>query len=461
MPSPPIKPRPALPRGPFLVVGLARSGIAAALLLASRSERVRGCDAGHSGEAAGLAAAGVEVHLDTDGLQLLEGTRAVVKSPGVPQDAPVIAAARERGIPVIGELELAWRVLPNRFIAVTGTNGKTTTVELLGHLHRTAGAPVAVAGNVGTPLSTLAMRPDRSRPALDPEASIVCEASSFQLEDTHDFAPECAVFLNLAPDHLDRHGTLEAYLQAKLEVFSRQSNDDLAVYNGAEPALRDRDLGGCARRVVFCRGQDPECEVSFANGTIFSEGEPLVEGDELALIGDHNVDNAMAAAAAALAMGIGRDAVVQGLRTFAGVPHRLEKIAEIAGVAFVNDSKATNVGAATVGIRSFAGGVHVILGGSLKGEDFGPLAEPVSERCAAAYLIGDAAGEIERALGPVAQAGVALHRCAGLAEAVAAAAGAAGPGDVVLLSPACASFDAFRDFEQRGDEFRRLVGGLA
>ncbi len=193
--------------------------------------------------AAGLRAEGVEVFLDTDGLALLDGTRTVVNSPGVPREASVIAAALERGIEVIGELELAWRTVPNRFVAVTGTNGKTTTVELLGHVYRTAGEPVAVAGNVGTPLSALAG-------SVDPDATVICEASSFQLEDTDAFAPECAVFLNLAPDHLDRHAGLDDYLAAKLRVFANQGNDDVAVFNGDEPALAGADLGGCARRVL-------------------------------------------------------------------------------------------------------------------------------------------------------------------------------------------------------------------
>jgi UDP-N-acetylmuramoylalanine--D-glutamate ligase len=450
---PPRKPRPPLPGGPFLVVGLARSGSAAARMLARRGETVRGVDAAQPAAAAGLDADGVEVVLDTDGVAQLDGIRTVVKSPGVPGEAPVIAAARERGIETVGELELAWRAIPNRFLAVTGTNGKTTTVELLGHLYRTAGEPVAVAGNVGTPLSSLAG-------AVEPDATVVCEASSFQLEDTADFAPECAVFLNLAPDHLDRHADLDAYLAAKLRVFANQGNDDVAVYNADEPALAGADLGGCARRIAFCRGAAPDCEVGLAEGTIFYGGEPLLAVAELGLFGEHNVANAMAAAAAALAMGLDRDAVREGLRDFAGVPHRLEQVVEIGGVRFVNDSKATNVASAVVGIGAFEGGVHAILGGSEKGEDFAPLVEPVSERCAAVYLTGATAdrlaGELARAL----SAGVALHRCADLEDAVRSAAVAASPGEVVLLSPACASFDAFENFERRGDRFREIVGGL-
>jgi UDP-N-acetylmuramoylalanine--D-glutamate ligase len=396
---------------------------------------------------------GVEVALDTDGLALLDGTRTVVKSPGVPREAPVIAAALERGIDVVGELELAWRAIPNRFLAVTGTNGKTTTVELLGHIYRTAGEPVAVAGNVGTPLSSLAA-------TIEPDATVVCEASSFQLEDTAAFAPECAVFLNLAPDHLDRHADLDAYLAAKLRIFAGQGNDDIAVYNADDPALAETDLGGCARRVAFCVGAAPDCEVALAEGTIFYDGEPLLAVEELGLFGEHNVANAMAAATAALSMGLDPDAVREGLRSFAGVPHRLEQVAEIGGVRFVNDSKATNVASAVVGMVAFEGGVHAILGGSEKGEPFAPLIDPVRERCLATYLIGATADRLAGELSPVVVEGVELHRCADLEDAVRRAATAAKPGEVVLLSPACASFDAFENFERRGDRFREIVAGL-
>jgi UDP-N-acetylmuramoylalanine--D-glutamate ligase len=384
----------------------------------------------------------------------LDGTRTVVKSPGVPREAPVIAAALERGIDVVGEMELAWRAVPNRFVAMTGTNGKTTTVELLGHLYRTAGEPVAVAGNVGTPLSELAGE-------VDPDATVVCEASSFQLEDSVAFAPECAVFLNLAPDHLDRHADLGAYLDAKLRIFANQGNDDVAIYNADDPALAGIDLGGCARRISFCHGAGPDCEVSVAAGTIFYGGEPLLAVEELGLLGEHNVANATAAAAAALAMGLDRDAVRDGLRSFAGVPHRLEPVAEIDGVRFVNDSKATNVASAIVGLRAFGGGVHAILGGSEKHDDFAPLVEPVIERCVACYLIGASAERLTAALMPVVEGGVELRRCDDLLDAVHTAAAAAVPGDVVLLSPACASFDAFENFERRGERFREIVEALA
>ncbi|MGH2986800.1 MAG: UDP-N-acetylmuramoyl-L-alanine--D-glutamate ligase [Solirubrobacterales bacterium] len=452
---PGYKDRPPLPEGPFLVVGLARSGQAAARLLAERGERVIGVDAGSPEGAEGLRGVGVEVSLDGDGSESVGRVRCVVKSPGVPAQAPAIAAARERGLPIIGELELAWRLLSNRFVAVTGTNGKTTVTELLGHVWRTAGEQVAVAGNVGTPLASLVGE-------VPATSTIVCEASSFQLEDTEAFAPECGVLLNVAPDHLDRHGGLDQYLAAKLRVFAHQDNEDVCVYNGSEPALRGVDLGGCGRRVAFCRepGASEDCQVSLDGDVLELWGEPLLRTSELALIGPHNAENAAAAAAAAAAMGIERGAIADGLRSFAGVPHRLERVRELDGVLYVNDSKATNVAAASAALRSFDGGVHAILGGSLKGGGFAELAAPVAERCCACYLIGEAADQIERDLGPAWGAGVERRRCDGLADAVAAAAAAATAGDVVLLVPACASFDAYRDFEQRGEHFRAVVEGL-
>jgi UDP-N-acetylmuramoylalanine--D-glutamate ligase len=452
------KPRPPLPQGPFLVVGLARSGAAIASVLAARGETVLGVDSGAPEEAAGLGGSGVEVSLGVDGTRQLDRARTLVKSPGVPEDAPVVKAARARGIEVTGELELAWRLIPNTFCAVTGTNGKTTTTELIGHLYRTAGRPVAVAGNVGTPLASLVG-------AVDPDAAVVCEASSFQLEDTDYFGPECAVFINLAPDHLDRHGTLENYLAAKLRVFANQGNDDFAVYNGDTPELRGRDLGGCARLIRFCPAEgeaaDPDCELSMRDGVIFAADEPLIRADELQLLGAHNVENAMAAAAAALASGLPRDAVAEGLRSFPGVRHRLEQIRERNGVLYVNDSKATNVASALAGIRAFEGRVRLIAGGRPKRESFAPLAPAVAERCLACYLIGEAAERMASELASAAEAGVEISDVGTLERAVEEAAKDAEPGEVVLLSPACASFDAFKDFEERGDRFRELVEALS
>ena len=451
------RPRPPLPPGPYLVVGLARSGQAAARLLAEREEEVIGVDSGAPAGAAELARLGVAVELESDGLAALAGVRCVVKSPGVPPQAPAIAAAYDRGLPVIGELELAWRALANRFLAVTGTNGKTTVAELLGHVWRTAGEPVAVAGNVGTPLASLVG-------AIDPGATVVCEASSFQLEDAEAFAPECGVLLNLSPDHLDRHRDLGEYRSAKLRLFANQGNDDVCVFDGSDPALRGIDLGGCGRRMAFCHdARDSEdCGAELAAGAIELWGEPLVGIDELSLLGPHNAANATAAALAAAAMGIERDAIAAALRSFPGVPHRLERVGERDGVLYVNDSKATNPAAAAAALRSFgARPVRAILGGSLKGGSFAVLSGPIAEHCAACHLIGPAATQLERDLADAWRAGVERRTDHRLEAAFAAAAEAAKPGDVVLLAPACASFDAYRDFAERGEHFRALFEGLS
>jgi UDP-N-acetylmuramoylalanine--D-glutamate ligase len=400
------------------VVGLARSGVAAARMLEPHG-RVIGTDSGRPEPPAGL-----EAHLGVDGVELLERVACVVKSPGVPNEAPVIVAARERGLPVLGELELAWRLLPQRFVAVTGTNGKTTTAELLGAIWREAGRPVAVAGNVGTPLAALVGR-------LDAGATVVCEVSSFQSEDSVEFAPDTGLLLNLSEDHLDRHGSFEAYRDAKLRMFARQRPEQVAV---APPGF---ELPGEARRIAF---GDP--------------GELPLPAEEIRIRGPHNLDNAMGASAAALASGVPADAVAGALRSFAGVPHRLEEVGQAGGVLYVNDSKATNVSAAARGIESFDGGVHAILGGSLKGGGFEGLRQPVAARCRACYLIGAAA---ERLAAELESTGVPLLRCGDLETAVREASAAARPGEVVLLSPACASYDQFRDYEERGARFRSLV----
>jgi UDP-N-acetylmuramoylalanine--D-glutamate ligase len=424
-------PRPPVPGGPVLVVGMARSGVAALRALRARGVEAVGVDAG--------APAGVEglqgVHLGVDGVALLDGITTVVKSPGVPQRAPVVVAARERGIEVMGELELAWRLLAHPFVAVTGTNGKTTTVELLGAIHRAAGVPVAVAGNVGTALS-----------GLDVPAGtvVVAETSSFQLEDTVAFAPEAAALLNLTADHLDRHGTFEAYRAAKLEAFARQTPDDVAVLPDGFSAP------GQARRVRF--GGAPTADIRLAGGALVWQGERLIGADELRLRGPHNVANAMAASALALARGLPADAVVQALRTFAGVPHRLEEVVEHDGVLFVNDSKATNVDSTLVALRSFSSGVRLILGGRGKDQDFRPLGPEIARRAASVHLIGEDAHKIAAAIDGASFADGDLER------AVAHARRLARPGDVVLLSPACASFDQFASFEERGEAFRRIVG---
>jgi UDP-N-acetylmuramoylalanine--D-glutamate ligase len=443
------KPRPPLPPPPYLVIGLARSGVAAALALRARGYEVIGSDSGSAKDdrlraaARRLSQAGVEVHLDASGDAFAARAGTLIKSPGVPQQAPAVLAARERRLPVVGELELAWRLLENEFVAVTGTNGKTTTTEWIGHIHREAGVPVAVAGNVGTPLSSLVGK-------LGEEATVVCEASSFQLEDTDYFAPEAAVLLNLAPDHLDRHASYEEYVAAKLRAFVNQGNYDIAV---VADEVEVEDLGGCARRVLF--GSTPEAELADRAGYLWWDGQPLLAASELALPGDHNRQNAMAAAAVCLARGIEPEAVSAGLRTFAGVPHRLELVAIEDGVAYVNDSKATNVASTIVALQAYPGGVHLIAGGRGKRQDFSPLAPLVAERCKAVYLIGEAEEEIALAL---ADTGAPIYREHELERAVARARDRAVAGEVILLSPASASYDQYPDFEARGEHFRSLVG---
>jgi len=390
-----------------LVLGLARSGEAARVALETQGTEVVVADR----------------KLGNDGdLTLLDGVEVLVKSPGVPGDEPLPAEARRRGVPVWSEIELGYRLLAgNPILAVTGTKGKTTTSELLGHM---LGAPVA--GNVGRPLTDLVGR-------VEPGRLIVCEVSSFQLEDVHEFAPAVAILLNLERDHLDRHGSVDAYRAAKLRIFERQRPDDVAVVPRGFGEIR-----GSARRVEF--------HVDDA-----LPAEPLIPGS-------HNRENAAAATAAARALGAEEETIARGLRTFPGVPHRLEPVAEIGGVRYVNDSIATNTLAVRRALTTYDAPLHLILGGRAKGEPFDELAAAVAAaNVVTAYLIGEAAEPLAVDLG---YAGVPFLLATTLARAVAEAASVARPGEVVLLSPACASYDQFRDFEQRGEEFRRLVENL-
>ena len=409
---------PWLPRR-VLVVGLARSGRAAALALAERGVEVVAADRSAGADPGRLAEVGVELRLGTEEESLLHGVELVVKSPGVPGESRLPAAARRLGVPVWSEIELGYRLLPgNPLLGVTGTNGKTTTSELLGAIFRAAGRPVEVVGNVGRALTELDGQ-------VEPGAWVVCELSSFQLEDVHELACAIAVLLNLQPDHLDRHGTFDAYSAAKLRIFER------------------------ARAAVVPRG-------SGLPGIEFAADDPLPA--EPLIPGAHNRENAAAATAAARAVGIDDDAIAEALRTFPGVPHRLELVREVRGVRYVNDSKATNTAAARRGVAAYDAPVHVILGGSLKGEDFAPFVRDLPPTVCSIHLIGEAADELAAALDV---AGRAYDRAGDLATAVARATAAAEPGHVVLLSPAAASYDQFDDFEHRGDTFRRLVQELA
>jgi UDP-N-acetylmuramoylalanine--D-glutamate ligase len=376
-----------------VVLGLARSGKAAAAALERRGVEVVGADR--------------ELGNDADPSSL-DGAEVLVKSPGVPRDAPLVAEAERRGVPIWSEVELGFRLLQPRLVGVTGTNGKTTTAELLGVMLE---APVA--GNVGRALTDLDGE-------IDPGTLVVCELSSFQLEDVHELACEVAVLLNLEPDHLDRYASFDDYRAAKLRIFER------------------------AHAKVVPKGSGLE-------GVEFSADDPLPA--EPRIRGAHNRENAAAATAAARTIGVPEEQIAESLRSFAGVPHRLELVRELKGVRYVNDSKATNVAAALRGLAAYeVEPVHLILGGSRKGEDFTPLAAAIGPNVRSIHVIGETADELAAAI-PRAQ------RDGDLATALTAV--DARPGDVVLLSPACASYDQFRDFEERGEEFRRLVQNLS
>lgn len=446
------KARPPLPPGPFLVVGLARSGIAAARALKAHGETVFGVDSGQPGGLEALRESGIDFETSVSGVERLGGVATLIKSPGVPESAGVVAEAKRRGIEVIGELELGWRMFEAPVVAITGTNGKTTTTELTTHLFRSAGRAASAAGNVGHPVCEVAIEAIAGQEV----GTVVCECSSFQLEDSIAFSPEVAAFLNLGPDHLDRHGNMEAYREAKLRVFANQVEGDVAVLNGDEVALGS--VATAATAIRFSTEGASGAAITLEGNWIMVDNEPLVEVSAMQIIGRHNVANAMAGAAAGLALGLEREAVATGLKSFPPVAHRYEPVAEIEGVLFINDSKATNVEATLAALESSDRKLHLILGGSTKDEPFDPLAGPVATACRGIYLIGETGDEIGAALAP---AGLEIVRyCEDLEAAISEAAGAAAPGEAVLLSPACASFDQFRDYEDRGEQFRGLVEEL-
>jgi UDP-N-acetylmuramoylalanine--D-glutamate ligase len=394
-----------------LVLGLAVTGEAAALALAARGVEVVVNDRSPDAAPGRLAGTGVELRLGTEDESVLSGVELVVKSPGVPERSPVVAAARERAIPVWSEIELGWRLLPgNPVLGVTGTKGKTTTVRLLGAMFDAAAVNAVLAGNEHVPLSEVAL-------TVEPGTWVVCELSSFQLEDVETFACDIAVLLNLEPDHLDRHETFEAYRDAKLRIFER-----------AKTNIGPAD---------------------------FSADDPLPA--EPRMPGTHNRANAAAATAAARAAGLPDSAIAEALRTFEGVPHRLELVRELRGVRYVNDSKATNTTAARRAVASYDAPIHLILGGFIKGEDFGPFAADLPPNVRSIHLIGAASDQLAAALDA---AGRSYARDGELTHAVEHASADARPGDVVLLSPATSSFDQYRNFEERGAAFRRIVEEL-
>ena len=439
-----------------LVVGLARTGIATALFCAERGARVTATEARPEREipetAAKLRAAGVTLELGGHLAETFVQQDLIVPSPGVPSMMPALAAARAIGVPVWSEIELAWRFLHGRLLCITGSNGKTTTTSLIGHILETARLPVQVAGNIGTPLI--------SRVDLSSDASFtVVEASSFQLESISAFRPDIAVLLNVTPDHLDRHGSIEAYGRAKARVFENQTEEDAAVIN-ADDSVAPQYAPAGPRVFYFSR-------VTRVASGCYLRGDEIVfrcDGTETVLLvrkdiglrGSHNIENVLAAAAAARLAGAEPAAIAEGVRTFAGVEHRIEYVATISGVEYFNDSKATNVDATLKALDAFPGNVLVILGGKDKGSDYGILRQALRGHARMALLIGTAADKIEADLAGV----IPMERAETLARAVEMASRHARPGDVVLLAPACASFDQFENYEQRGRVFKQLVREL-
>jgi UDP-N-acetylmuramoylalanine--D-glutamate ligase len=436
-----------------LVVGLARTGIATARFCAAHGATVTAMDAHAEDElepaVANLREEGVKLELGGHPVSSLLNQDLLIPSPGVPADAPLLKAAREKGITVWSEIELADRFLDGRLIGITGSNGKTTTTSLIHHILQHAGFSTILAGNIGTPMI--------SRVELTSEETVtVAELSSFQLELIETFHPDISVLLNLTPDHLDRHKTMEAYAAAKARIFEKQTESDFAVVNADDPAARR--LAPKRPQTYWFSRKEAVLQGTFVRGEeiIFhsrKQEEMLFRREEISLPGTHNLENVLAAVTAARLAGAAHEAIAEAVRTFAGVEHRLEFVTEIAGVRYYNDSKATNVDATLKALEAFPGGVLVILGGKDKGSDYSTLRQALRERSVLAVLIGEAAGKIEGQI----SGSVAIERAGNLQRAVEIASQAARRGDVVLLAPACASFDQFKNYEQRGRVFKELV----
>ena len=443
-----------------LVVGLGKSGMAAALFLKERGARVTVSDTRSAKELAtqipALLEAGIMVESGGHGLLTFRRQDLIVVSPGVPLETPEVRQAQALGLPVIGELELASRFLAGRVIAITGSNGKTTTTTLVGKMLADAGLAALVGGNIGLPVIELIAESKA-------DSWSVLEVSSFQLETVVEFRPRIAMVLNITPDHLDRHGTFERYAEAKAKITGRQTAEDFLVLN-AESKATQMVAGKTAAQVFWFSGARQIKQGAFVKGEsvfwIAKEGakaEAVLPVAEIPLKGAHNVENVLAAVCAAKLAGVANASIRETVRRFRAVEHRLEWVRTVAGVEYYNDSKATNVDATMKAVGSFAGGVHLILGGKDKDSDYTLLAGLLRERVAVVYTIGSAAEKIERELAGV----VKMEHAGTLDVAVARAAAQAGAGDVVLLAPACSSFDQFENYEQRGRVFRELVAGLA
>jgi UDP-N-acetylmuramoylalanine--D-glutamate ligase len=427
-----------------VVVGMARSGVAAAELLQEKGARVRAVDQNS------MSIPGFIVEPQSDAS--FADADLIVLSPGVPPDLEVIENARRRGVRIVGDLELASWFLEGEIIGITGANGKTTTTALTGHILAASGVAAQVGGNIGIAGKSPAAMVKTSRAGQ----WNVLELSSFQLETTETFRAHIGAALNVTPDHLDRHHTMGKYAEAKARLFVNQRAGDFAVLNADDPICASFAGRGGGTPVWFSSTREVSLGAFLRNDCIFLDGEPLMKAAEVPMRGLHNLENTMAAAAMARLAGVAHAQIREAVMSFPGVEHRLEFVREIEGVAWYNDSKATNVDATLKAIAAFSGGLWVILGGKDKNSDYSPLGDPLRAKAHGALLIGAAAGKIEAQL----HGAVPFIRCGTIEAAVAGARVWAKPGDTVLLAPACASFDQFENFEHRGREFKRLVREL-
>lgn len=439
-----------------LVVGLARTGVATALFCAARGAVVTATDTRPESQitdaAARLRHAGVALELGGHQQATYCAQDLIIPSPGVPADDPYLQAARAKGVAIWSEIELAYRFMRGRLIGITGSNGKTTTTALLAHILKNAGLSTILAGNIGTPLIACMEQ-------MQEKSWTVAELSSFQLELIETFRPDIGLLLNLSPDHLDRHHTMEAYAAAKARLFENQTGTDAAILNADDPAL-DPYTPATPRVYRFSRKQSLE-QGTYVRGDeiVFrrdASEEILLRVCDIPLVGAHNLENVLAAATAARLAGAAPKQIAEAVRAFPGVEHRIEFVAEIAGVRYYNDSKATNVDATLKALDSFPSRVLIILGGKDKGSDYAVLQKPLREKAILALLIGAAAEKIEKQIA----GSVAIEHAGTLEHAVETASHAARPGDVVLLAPACASFDQFQNYEHRGRVFKDLVHQL-
>jgi UDP-N-acetylmuramoylalanine--D-glutamate ligase len=441
-----------------LVVGLGRSGIASALFLQSRGARVTVSDAKSEDQLREqiptLLDAGIAVETGAHGERTFRNQDLIIVSPGVPVDAEPLVQARALGQPVIGEIELAFQFLNGPIVAITGSNGKTTTTTLVGEIIAACGFNTLVGGNIGTAAISLTEK-------ATPETAIVLEVSSFQLETIRSFRPKVAVVLNVTPDHLDRHHTFKAYVDAKARIFENQQADDFAVLNADDPTCVE--LAERTRAQVFWFSREHEVE----SGSFVRDGQIVFRGNGLAqtvlavpeipLKGSHNLENVLAAVCAGALMGCAPEKIRNAIVNFKAVEHRLEYVATIGGVEYYNDSKATNVDATMKALQSFPAKIHLILGGKDKGSDYTMLNDLLRERVKSVYTIGAAAEKIQSHIKGTTQ----IVSSGTIEAAVKQASSIAQPGDVVLLAPACASFDQFQNYEHRGRVFKELVGQLA